>query len=361
MKVKNTLFRIFVFTLIVGFSANAHAAFNRNKVFSELEKIQTNWEDISIDLSINDFDKDVHPGVVIGEELTYRVKTDKPAYFVFILVDAKGNTAVLKPDALSGNGITGANQSLTFPSDEDRASGRNKITQGTPLGKETIFLLASDQYIGVDVFGLDDLTDYTDFGKDLGEIRALVSDISQYTKDMKLKIARYEYFVDSDTQISTRGIRREMSDRLDDPDVTVAPVKLAEAVASVKSDSAEGPAVDSPVVFNDIQFDYNSDVLTDRGISQLEVLGSELIDRQEQDELPRILLTGHTDSYGSAEYNMDLSKRRSMASKRFLVEELGLPADYIDTHGMGETAPLEANDTKSNRARNRRVEFEIVK
>ena len=204
MKVNNTVFRIYVMALMFSFATGAYAV-NRNDVFSELEKINTSWADITIDLSINDFGKDAEHGVLVGDALIYRVKTDKPAFFAFILVDARGNTAVLKPDALSGSSVTGASQSLTFPTEEQSNSGQSTIKQATPLGKETVYLLASDQHIPTSVFGLDPLTDYVSYDADLGQIRALIQRLNANSKNTNMALKRYEYFVDSDTQFSTRA------------------------------------------------------------------------------------------------------------------------------------------------------------
>ena len=351
MEIRSRIIRLCVVTLILSFTASAYAA-NRNEVFSELNRINTNWDEVSVDLWINDFENDLQPGVLVGDELIYRVKSNKPAFFTFILVDARGNMAVLKPDALPNSGINGASQNLTFPTEEQSQSGQSTITQAMPLGKETIFLLATDQQIPADVFGLDPSTDFVSYGSDLSESRDLAMRLNDHSNGMKVELKRYEYFVDSDTQFSTRSIRREISARVGKSELTAASVTRTQREPVVESD---------PVVINDIRFDYNSDVLTIRGINQLEVLGSELIDLQQQNQLPRIRLTGHTDSVGSADYNLDLSKRRSLASKRFLVDELGLPEEFIETNGMGEAVEIEDNSTDSGRARNRRVEFEIIR
>ena len=351
MEIRSRIIRLCVVTLILSFTASAYAA-NRNEVFSELNRINTNWDEVSVDLWINDFENDLQPGVLVGDELIYRVKSNKPAFFTFILVDARGNMAVLKPDALPNSGINGASQNLTFPTEEQSQSGQSTITQAMPLGKETIFLLATDQQIPADVFGLDPSTDYVNFGFDLSESRDLAMRLNDHSDGMKVELQRYEYFVDSDTQFSTRSIKREIVERIEEVGVTAASVTRAKREPVVKS---------SPIVINDINFNHNSDVLTVRGINQLEILGSELIDQQQQNQLVRVRLTGHTDSSGSADYNLDLSKRRSLASKRFLVDELGLPEEFIETHGMGEAIAIENNSSGVGRARNRRVEFEIIR
>ena len=72
-----------------------------------------------------------------------------------------------------------------------------------------------------------------------------------------------------------------------------------------------------------------------------------------------VILKGHTDSRGSAGYNMDLSLQRARSVQGYLVEK-GISPDRIDVKGFGETAPVADNDTESGRAKNRRVEIEPV-
>ncbi|MFK7856712.1 MAG: OmpA family protein [Granulosicoccus sp.] len=354
MKTINLVCHWFLVLLLVGLTGVAHAV-NRNDVFAELANLNDNWNDLSLSVWINDFKDEPYPGVLVGDRITYHVQSNNPVFFVFIFVDSKGNTAILKPDALPASGITGAAENLTFPVIGENDFSQGFIEQAEPLGKETIFLVATDQKIPANELGLDAFTDYASFGNDIGTIKDIVSRFNSYTNTVKLSFVRYEYFVDSDTQFSTRGIRREISERIEEV-VAISPVQIPQAQALESAPELTS----SPLVINDINFEYDSDVLTATGRSQLEVLGSELLDRQEQNELPRVRLTGHTDSVGPEVYNMELSKRRSIASKLFLVEELGVPADYIDINGMGESEPIMANNSAKGRARNRRVEFEIV-
>ncbi|MCR8558339.1 OmpA family protein [Mucilaginibacter sp. BJC16-A38] len=72
-----------------------------------------------------------------------------------------------------------------------------------------------------------------------------------------------------------------------------------------------------------------------------------------------ILVVGHTDSTGTAAHNMDLSIRRSVAVKSFLVQQ-GVNGSRLTTQGKGETEPIAPNSTLDGRAQNRRVEIVIV-
>lgn len=72
-----------------------------------------------------------------------------------------------------------------------------------------------------------------------------------------------------------------------------------------------------------------------------------------------IVVEGHTDSTGEADYNLDLSQRRAEAVARFLVEQ-GLEAGRIAAHGYGEQHPVAGNDTAAGREQNRRVDIVVL-
>lgn len=67
-----------------------------------------------------------------------------------------------------------------------------------------------------------------------------------------------------------------------------------------------------------------------------------------------ILVVGHTDSLGDANYNLELSVKRAEAVKSFLVAGAISP-DRISTQGKGSTDPISTNTTREGRARNRRA------
>ncbi len=73
----------------------------------------------------------------------------------------------------------------------------------------------------------------------------------------------------------------------------------------------------------------------------------------------RVQIIGHTDSRGSEESNYELSRRRAQAVADILVEN-GVSAARIATRGEGESRPIASNDTPEGRAKNRRVEIDIV-
>ena len=73
-----------------------------------------------------------------------------------------------------------------------------------------------------------------------------------------------------------------------------------------------------------------------------------------------VVIEGHTDSIGSNQYNIGLSRRRAEAVKAKLIE-FGLAEDRIvGIEAKGEEYPVATNETPEGRLQNRRVEFRLV-
>lgn len=73
----------------------------------------------------------------------------------------------------------------------------------------------------------------------------------------------------------------------------------------------------------------------------------------------RIEVSGHTDTDGSREHNLDLSRRRAEAVKKYLVDH-GIDASRIETRGAGPDEPVADNSTRRGKAKNRRIEFKLL-
>jgi outer membrane protein OmpA-like peptidoglycan-associated protein len=72
-----------------------------------------------------------------------------------------------------------------------------------------------------------------------------------------------------------------------------------------------------------------------------------------------VRVEGHTDSVGTPERNLALSKGRAEAVRKVLIDD-GISPDRLTAVGFGQTLPIDTNSTAAGREANRRVEFTIV-
>ncbi len=119
--------------------------------------------------------------------------------------------------------------------------------------------------------------------------------------------------------------------------------------------AAPKPVVEKVTMAAETHFDFDKAVLKPEGKARLD----DLVGKLKAVNLEVIIAIGHTDSIGSNAYNQKLSVRRANAVKAYLVSK-GIEANRIYTEGKGETQPIADNRTKEGRAKNRRVEIEVV-
>jgi outer membrane protein OmpA-like peptidoglycan-associated protein len=80
----------------------------------------------------------------------------------------------------------------------------------------------------------------------------------------------------------------------------------------------------------------------------------------QQNPKVEILLSGHTSTDGSNEFNKELSLNRVRSCRSFLMSK-GIDEGRIQVIGYGADKPIAPNDTEKNRSKNRRVEMKITK
>ena len=106
----------------------------------------------------------------------------------------------------------------------------------------------------------------------------------------------------------------------------------------------------------DLLFDYDSAILRPGATASLQKLGR-LIQRNPQ---AVFRVEGHTDSFGSDQYNMDLSQRRAETVKSWLAANMNIDADRVQTQGFGKTHLIvPADRSVEEQQLNRRVEIVI--
>ena len=75
----------------------------------------------------------------------------------------------------------------------------------------------------------------------------------------------------------------------------------------------------------------------------------------------KVEIGGHTDSTGSDKANQKISEKRAQSAKKYIQDKFNIPDDRMMVKGYGSKKPIADNKTKEGRAKNRRVEFRIIK
>jgi outer membrane protein OmpA-like peptidoglycan-associated protein len=100
-------------------------------------------------------------------------------------------------------------------------------------------------------------------------------------------------------------------------------------------------AATKPNIDLDIQFDYNSDKITQTSMPSVQALGQALTNANLKGST--FVVAGHTDAIGSEGYNQDLSERRAETIKRYLTEKFGIAGSDLVAVGYGKTKPKDPN------------------
>jgi outer membrane protein OmpA-like peptidoglycan-associated protein len=140
-------------------------------------------------------------------------------------------------------------------------------------------------------------------------------------------------------------LRNIKSDQvIEHSDFSLAPIEVATLKENVT------------IVLNNVFFDFDKATLKPESFPEL----NRVVDLLTEQSGIQIEISGHTDNVGSDEYNLGLSNRRANSVKNYLLNK-GVGADRIKAVYFGETKPVDSNETKEGRKKNRRVEFKILK
>jgi OOP family OmpA-OmpF porin len=134
-----------------------------------------------------------------------------------------------------------------------------------------------------------------------------------------------------------------------------AAAPAAPAATPAPAPAPQPPAATKVTYAADAFFDFDKSVLKPEGKAKLD----DLIGKVKGINLEVIIAVGHTDSVGTDTYNQRLSVRRAEAVKAYLVSK-GIEKNRVYTEGKGEKQPVADNKTAQGRAKNRRVEIEVV-
>ena len=145
------------------------------------------------------------------------------------------------------------------------------------------------------------------------------------------------------------------------PGTGEAPVKetpVAEApppmMTAKEAEAARGVAVteEKPSRFEDVRFDFDQATLREDGKKTCQGVAAYMKSHPHA----TLLIEGHCDERGTAEYNLALGERRATAVKNYLVS-LGVPGAALHTVSFGKERPLDPGHNEDAWAKNRRVHF----
>jgi len=138
------------------------------------------------------------------------------------------------------------------------------------------------------------------------------------------------------------------------PAPTPAPAPVPAPVPAAPVEKPK-PVAEKVTLAAEVLFDFDKSVVKPEGKSKLDDLAAKV----RGINLEVVIAIGHTDAIGTDAYNQALSVRRAESVKAYLVSK-GIEANRVYTEGKGKKQPVADNKTKEGRAKNRRVEIEVI-
>jgi OmpA-OmpF porin, OOP family len=133
------------------------------------------------------------------------------------------------------------------------------------------------------------------------------------------------------------------------------PPPVAPGKPAAKPAAKPAPVAEKVTLAADVLFDFDKAILKNEGKNKLDDLATKV----KAINLEVVIAIGHTDSIGSDAYNQKLSVRRAESVKAYMVSK-GVEPNRVYTEGKGEKQPVASNKTSDGRAKNRRVEIEVI-
>ena len=104
-----------------------------------------------------------------------------------------------------------------------------------------------------------------------------------------------------------------------------------------------------------IHYEFNKSIINAENVEILDDFASCLL----KDPTKKVRISGHTDYVGSDAYNLALSKQRAESAASYLISK-GISPEQLVLEWYGESVPVDTNSTPEGRAKNRRVEIEMI-
>lgn len=151
-------------------------------------------------------------------------------------------------------------------------------------------------------------------------------------------------------EVSNEAVRQQLAS-----DIATALNPSYKVHNALRIGSNAQAALDQALAHRIIEFQPASAVLTPSGQAILTEMARVMLGMPGR----KVAVLGHTDADGPRPANLALSLARAQAVKDHLVAQK-VPADLVDTRGVGPDQPVASNATPEGRARNRRIEFRVL-
>ncbi len=158
-----------------------------------------------------------------------------------------------------------------------------------------------------------------------------------------------QMFVPANSKPANHWTLRERCDYANEGWIGLRSIRVAESAP----DFSAAISSQGRYITHGILFDTDSDRLKPESAPVIKTVARAL----EKNPALKLEIDGYTDSTGSADHNLDLSKRRAEAVRSVLVSQFGVDSARLTAEGKGAASPIAYNDTAEGRAENRRVEF----
>ncbi len=124
------------------------------------------------------------------------------------------------------------------------------------------------------------------------------------------------------------------------------------AVKDVPPPPPPPPVKERVSIILNILFDFDKAVVKDKYYADVK----KIADLMQEFPDKNITIEGHTDNFGTNEYNKKLSGERAASVRQYLIDKFGIHGSRLTSVGYGEEKPIATNDTAEGRQKNRRVE-----
>ncbi len=162
-----------------------------------------------------------------------------------------------------------------------------------------------------------------------------------------------------DLQCNTEYLLKVSASNYENKSATISKIEKGEVSIPVPLDPFEVIITDTEVLLKNVYFDFNKSNITSQGATELDKLVKVMKDNTKL----VIFVKSHTDSKGSASYNLKLSEQRAQSTVQYIISK-GIETERISGKGFGTTEPKIAcgtDCTEEQHSQNRRSEFAIIK